>query len=42
MWDEPVIAAVYGDNARKHAALTHDADANYARLLEIYSDIVSR
>ena len=42
MWDEPVIAAVYGDNARKHARVTHDADANYSRLLEIYSDIVSR
>ena len=36
MWDEPVIAAVYGDNASKHAAETHNADANYKRLLEIY------
>ena len=39
MWDEPVIAAVYGDNASKHAAETHNADANYKRLLEIYGEI---
>ena len=39
MWDEPVIAAVYGDNASKHAAKTHNADANYERLLEIYDAI---
>ena len=39
IWDEPVIAAVYGDNASKHAAKTHDADVNYKRLLEIYGEI---
>ncbi len=39
MWDEPVISAVYGDNARKHALLTHDPDTNYKRLLEIYEAI---
>ncbi len=42
MWDEPVISAVYGDNASKRAKVTHDADANYKRLIEIYTDIVSR
>ncbi len=42
MWDEPVIAGVYGDNARKRALLTHDADTNYNRLLEIYRDIASK
>ena len=39
MFREPVIAAVYGDNARKHAMITHDPETNYKRLLEIYSDI---
>ncbi len=39
IWDEPVIAAVYGDNAREHARITHDADANYERLMEIYRTI---
>ncbi len=39
IWDEPVIAAVYGDNARAHARQTHDADTNYRRLLEIYNTI---
>ena len=36
---EPVIAAVYGDNARKHALITHDGDANFNRLIEIYQEI---
>ncbi len=39
IFDEPVIAGVYGDNARMHAKATHDPDANYKRLLEIYSEI---
>ncbi|RKM59669.1 glycosyltransferase [Butyrivibrio sp. XB500-5] len=39
IWDEPVISAVYGDNASKHARVTHDADANYKRLIEIYDEI---
>lgn len=39
MWDEPVIAGVYGDNARKRAFVTHDPDANYNRLIEIYRSI---
>lgn len=39
MWDEPVISAVYGDNAQKHALLTHDPDANYQKLMKIYRDI---
>ncbi len=39
IWDEPVIAAVYGDNASAHARITHNADANYKRLLEIYHTI---
>ena len=42
LWDEPVIAAVYGDNASAHARITHNPDANFKRLLEIYNDINSR
>ena len=40
MWDEPVIAAVYGDNASIHARVTHNPDANYKRLIEIYETII--
>ncbi len=39
IWDEPVIASVYGDNASAHARITHNADTNYKRLLEIYHTI---
>ncbi len=39
MWDEPVIASVYGENASKHARETHNADDNYNRLMEIYNEI---
>ena len=39
MWDEPVISAVYGDNAKKHALITHDPDNNYKKLIEIYRTI---
>lgn len=42
IWDEPVISAVYGDNASKHARITHDADTNYKRLLEIYDEICNK
>ncbi len=40
IWDEPVIAGVFGDNARKRALVAHDPDTNYNRLLEIYREIV--
>ncbi len=36
IWEEKVITDVYSENARVHARMTHDADINYARLLEIY------
>ena len=36
IWEEKVITDVYCENARAHARMTHDADINYARLLEIY------
>ncbi len=42
IWDEPVIAAVYGDNAAAHARITHNADTNFKRLIEIYKDIDNR
>lgn len=42
IWDEPVIAAVYGDNASSHARITHNPDANFRRLLEIYNTIISQ
>ncbi len=42
MWDEPVIAAVYGDNASIHARETHNPDANYKRLIEIYENILEQ
>lgn len=40
IWDEPVIAAVYGDNASAHARITHNADNNYKRLMEIYREVI--
>ncbi len=42
IWDEPVIAAVYGDNSSSHARINHNPDANYKRLLEIYNEIISK
>ena len=39
LWDEPVIAAVYGDNASAHARITHNADTNYRQLMEAYRTI---
>ena len=42
IWDEPVIADVFGDNARKRALEVHDPDANYKRLVEIYTEISNK
>ncbi|MCR4904245.1 MAG: glycosyltransferase family 4 protein [Butyrivibrio sp.] len=39
IWDEPVIAGVFGDNARKRALMDHDADRNFDRLIKIYNEI---
>lgn len=39
IWDEPVISAVFGENSRKHARITHDPDRNFNRLMEIYEQI---
>ncbi len=35
-------AKIYGQNARVHALSTHDADKNYARLLEVYEEIACK
>ncbi len=42
IWDEPVIAAVYGDNSSNHARITHNPDTNYKRLLEIYNTLIKQ
>lgn len=39
IFEEPEFGAQISEAARKHAWVTHDADANFARLLEIYHDI---
>lgn len=39
VFDDPELALRMSQAARKRARLTHDADANYTRLLEIYHDI---
>ncbi len=39
IFDDPLIAGVYADNARIRARFTHDPDTNYRRLLEIYKAI---
>ena len=39
IWDEPVIAGVFGDNARRRAMISHDPDKNFSRLIEIYDRI---
>ncbi|WP_026506457.1 glycosyltransferase family 4 protein [Butyrivibrio sp. MC2013] len=39
IWEEKVISNIYSDNAREHAARTHDPDLNYSRLMEIYHAI---
>jgi glycosyltransferase involved in cell wall biosynthesis len=42
IFDEPVIAAVYGDNSSSHARITHNPDTNYKRLMEIYQTIIKQ
>lgn len=42
MFSDEKAQKIYGENAREHAKKTHDADANYKRLLEIYGEIVCR
>ena len=40
MFDNPKIMENYSRNAREHAKNTHNPEANYKRLLEIYQEIV--
>ena len=39
VFDEPMIAGIYSENARKRAFVTHDAEVNHKRLMEIYNCI---
>lgn len=42
MWDEKDRREVYTENASAHARKTHNGQANYERLLEIYTEIAMR
>lgn len=42
MWDEPDAMMVYSENARNHAKMTHNREANFTRLKEIYANIAER
>ena len=39
LFEDPGQAARYGEAAREHALRTHDPEANYRRVLEIYQEI---
>lgn len=41
MWGQPDKMREYCANARKHAEITHEKDANYQTMLEIYAEINS-
>ncbi len=40
MWEHPDRQRIYCGNARSHAENTHNRGINYARLIEIYTDIM--
>lgn len=42
MWSDEKAMETYSNNARLHAKRTHDSEANYQRLVEIYADIAGR
>lgn len=39
MWSDVTRMSEYGTSARNHALQTHDAEVNYRRMLEIYTEI---
>ncbi len=41
VFEEPVMAGVYGENARARALVTHDPETNTKRLFEIYAALVA-
>lgn len=41
MWDNPQKQQFYCKNAKAHAEETHDREKNYARLMEIYADMMA-
>ena len=42
MWSSPEKMLEYSKNAREHARKTHDKERNFAKLQEIYANIVGR
>lgn len=42
MWSDPLKMSAYSENARNHARVTHDAEANYRCLMEIYAEIAKK
>lgn len=42
MWNNPEKMEEYGRNARNHARITHDKEANYQKMTEIYAEIAKR
>lgn len=42
MWGDSSKMGEYCDNARKHAIKTHDKEANYQRLMEVYTQIARK
>lgn len=42
MWSDPHQMQTFCEHARERAAKTHDREANYRRLIEIYTSIVNR
>lgn len=42
MWENPEKMEIYCKNARKHARLTHDKEANYQKMTEIYAEIAAK
>jgi hypothetical protein len=39
IFEDDKLAMSFSSNARAHAAVTHNPDTNYRRLLEIYNEI---
>lgn len=42
MWENPAKRRDFCENARAHAKITHNREANYKKMMEIYSDIAER
>ena len=42
IFDDQQLAVTLGENARKHAAITHDPEKNYSDLLAIYNRVLEK